>query len=52
MKQRGKALSIEEIKSKFKNLNELFKAIQYRDLKLEILLIKYNKEKTDYLIKL
>ena len=47
-------LSIEEIKSKFKNLNELelFKAIQYRDLKLEIVLIKYNKEKTDYLIKL
>ena len=57
MKQRRKALTVEEIKSKFKSLNELFKLIQnesiiHRDLKLENFLIKYNKEKTDYLIKL
>ena len=47
----------EEIKKKFESLNELFKIIQkekiiHRDLKLENLLIKYNKEKTDYIIKL
>ena len=57
IKQRGKALTIEEIKVKFESLNELFETIQrkdiiHRDLKLENFLIKYNKEKTDYIIKL
>ena len=57
VKQKGNALTIEEIKSKFEELNILFKIIQnkiiiHRDLKLENFLIKYNKEKTDYIIKL
>jgi hypothetical protein len=57
IKKRGKALTVEEIKLKFEGLNELFKSIQrkdiiHRDLKLENFLIKYNKEKTDYVIKL
>ena len=55
--QKKNALSCKEIKDKFLALNKLFKIIQkekiiHRDLKLENLLIKYNKEKTDYLIKL
>jgi len=57
IKQRKKSLTIDEIKQKFQGLNELFKIIQrekiiHRDLKLENFLIKYNKEKTDYIIKL
>ena len=57
IKERGKALSVEEIKNKFKGINEVFKIIQsnkiiHRDLKLENFLLKYNKEKTDYIIKL
>ena len=57
VKQKGNALTIKEIKSKFEKLNILFKIIQnkkiiHRDLKLENFLIKYNKEKTDYIIKL
>ena len=55
--ERGKGLSVEEIKNKFIGINEVFKKIQqykiiHRDLKLENFLIKYNKEKTDYIIKL
>ena len=55
--QKKNALSCKEIKDKFLALNKLFKNIQkekiiHRDLKLENLLIKYNEEKTDYLIKL
>jgi regulator of RNase E activity RraB len=57
IKKRGKALTVEEIKLKFEGINELFESIQrnyiiHRDLKLENFLIKYNKEKTDYVIKL
>ena len=58
IKQRKKALSLEEIRNKFSSLNELFKDIQnkeiiHRDIKLENILIKYtNDEKTDYIIKL
>ena len=57
MKEKNKALTVEEIKTKFLELNELFKEIQkeniiHRDLKLENFLVKYNKEKTDYIIKL
>ena len=57
IKQRGSALTVKEIKRKFKDLNILFKIMQkekiiHRDLKLENLLIKYNNEKTDYIIKL
>ena len=57
VKQRGKALTVEEIKLKFESLNKLFykmqrKGIIHRDLKLENFLIKFNKEKTDYIIKL
>jgi len=57
VRQRGSALTVEEIKRKFKDLNILFKIMQkekiiHRDLKLENLLIKYNNGKTDYIIKL
>ena len=57
IEKRGRELSVKEIKNKFEGLNELFKIIQkkkiiHRDLKLDNLLIKYNKEKTDYMIKL
>ena len=52
VKQRGKSLTIDEIKQKFQGLNELFRIMQkekiiHRDLKLENFLMKYNKEKTD-----
>ena len=55
--RKEKALSCKEIKDKFEPLNKLFKKIQqekiiHRDLKLENLLIKYNKGKKDYIIKL
>ena len=57
IKQRKKSLTIDEIKQKFQGLNTLFKIMQkekiiHRDLKLENFLIKYNEEKTDYIIKL
>ena len=57
MIEKNRALTVEEIKTKFLELNELFKEIQkeniiHRDLKLENFLVKYNKEKTDYIIKL
>ena len=57
IKDRGCSLNVKEIKAKFKELNNLFKYMQkkeiiHRDLKLENLLVKYNnKEKTDYIIK-
>ena len=55
--QKKNAFSCKEIKDKFEALNNLFQKMQrekiiHRDLKLENLLIKYNNEKTDYLIKL
>ena len=55
--QKKNSFSCKEIKDKFEALNKLFRKMQrekiiHRDLKLENLLIKYNKEKTDYLIKL
>ena len=58
IKQRNKALSLEEIRNKFSKMNKLFEEIQdrkiiHRDIKLENILIKFtNKEKTDYIIKL
>ena len=57
MIEKNRALTVQEIKTKFLELNELFKEIQkeniiHRDLKLENFLVKYNKEKTDYIIKL
>ena len=55
--QKKNSFSCKEIKDKFEALNKLFRKMQrekiiHRDLKLENLLIKYNKEKKDYLIKL
>ena len=57
MKKKNKALTDEEIKTKFLELNKLFKEMQkekiiHIDLNLENFLVKYNKEKTDYTIKL
>jgi V8-like Glu-specific endopeptidase len=58
IKERGKGMQIGEIKSKFKELNQLFRIIQeekiiHRDLKLENFLIKYtDKKKSEYVIKL
>ena len=58
IKQRDEALSIEEIRNKFSEMNKLFEEIHnrkiiHRDIKLENILIKFtNKEKTDYMIKL
>ena len=58
IKERGTGMEIEEIKNKFKELNQLFKLIQkekiiHRDLKLENFLIKYTDNKTsEYIIKL
>jgi serine/threonine protein kinase len=58
IKERGKGMQIGEIKSKFKELNQLFEIIQaakiiHRDLKLENFLIKYtDKKKSEYIIKL
>ncbi len=50
IKERGKGMEIEEIKNKFRELNQLFKEIQnekiiHRDLKLENFLIKYTDKK-------
>ena len=53
-----KIFNIEDIKNKFKGLNEVFKAMQkesiiHRDLKLENILVKYiNKEKNEIILKL
>ena len=58
LKEKGKSLTIKEIKTKFKELNYLFEYMQkekiiHRDLKLENFLVKYNdSNKNDYIIKL
>ena len=58
LKGRGKGMETEEIKRKFKELNQLFRLIQekkiiHRDLKLENFSIKYtDNKKEEYIIKL
>ena len=58
MERGNKTFTIEEIKTKLKEINELFyifreKSIIHRDLKLENILVKYtNKEKNEFILKL
>ena len=57
IKERGTGLTVEEIKKHFLEMNKLFKYMQkekiiHRDLKLDNFLVKFNKEKTDFIIKL
>ena len=58
MERGNKTFTIKEIKTKLKELNELFYIFQensiiHRDLKLENILVKYtNKEKNEFILKL
>ena len=58
MERGNKTFTIEEIKTKLKEINELYylfseKSIIHRDLKLENNLVKYtNKEKNEFILKL